>query len=71
MSITDRITGPAIDAFQQLNGQQQYHVEEFLSANKGAELYSKRDVVNAWLTWNGIVGYTDDIISIVQHTFKE
>lgn len=71
MSITDRITGPAIDAFQQLNGQQQYAIEEFLSANKGETLYSKRDIVNAWLTWNGIVGYTEDIISLVQATFKE
>lgn len=29
-----------------------------------------RDLVDAWLTWNGMLGYTDDIISLVRCAYN-
>lgn len=64
-----RITGPAIDAFQQLDGDLQRDVISYLE-NNPAELYSKEDVIRAWLHWNGIIGYTPQIVRLVQQVFK-
>ena len=65
-----RISGSAIDAYQQLDGDLQQDIDQFLEANPRAELYSREDLVRAWLTWNGIIGYTPVIIRLVQQTFK-
>lgn len=70
-SVNDRINGPAIDAFQQLDGGLQFAIGEYLTENPTKELYSKDDIVRAWLEWNGIIGFTSDIIHLVQQTFKE
>lgn len=70
-SINDRISGPAIDAIQQLDGDLQKDVYQLLQDNPRYELYSKEDVVQAWLMWNGIMGYTPKIIRLVQQAFKE
>ena len=29
------------------------------------------DLVDAYLTWNGIIGYTEDIIDVVRHAFGD
>lgn len=70
-SINDRITGPAIDVIQQLDDDLQQDVYQFLQDNEWAELYSEEDVLNAWLTWNGIIGFTPQIMRLVRQTFKE
>ena len=67
--INSRINGPAIDAIQQIDGDLQQDVFQFLQDNPG-ELYSKEDVIRAWLTWNDIIGYTPQIIRLVQQVFK-
>lgn len=69
-SVTDRITGPAIDAYQYLDAGQQKAVDDYLTENPRVELYSIRDVVDAWLTWNGICGYTEQIVSLIQNCNK-
>jgi hypothetical protein len=69
-SVTDRITGRAIDVYQYLDGRQQADVDAYLEANPRAELYVPRDVVNAWLTWNGIIGYTEQIVSLIHNVNK-
>ena len=66
-----QISGPAIDSYQQLDGGQQKDVDAFCEANPRATLYSKRDVVNAWLTWNGIINYTEQIVSLVENVYKD
>ena len=30
---------------------------------------SKRDLLNHWLQWNGIIGYTDNIINAIEAIF--
>jgi hypothetical protein len=69
--INDRISGPAIDAFQALSGDLQRDVIAHLQYNPRAHLYSLEDIVNAWLTWNGIIGYTPKIVRLVQQAYKE
>lgn len=32
------------------------------------EQHSARDVVDAWLEWNGIIGFTGQIITLVNET---
>lgn len=68
--INSRINGPAIDAIQQIDGDLQQDVYQFLQDCPTKELYSKEDVIRAWLTWNGIIGYTPQIIRLVQQVFK-
>ena len=68
--VNDRISGPAIDAIQQIDGDLQRHIYQLLEDNPRYELYSKEDVVKAWLMWNGIVGYTPQIVRLVQQVFK-
>lgn len=38
-----------------------------------AEVESMTDfeLVDAYLTWNGIIGYTEDIIDVVRHAFGD
>lgn len=65
-----QITGPAIDAYQQMDGDLQRDIDQFLEANPRQQLYSREDLVRAWLTWNGIIGYTPVIVRLVQQAFK-
>jgi len=48
----------------------QSDIKEFMEENTNAYIYDKTDVVTAWLTWNGIIGYEDKIISLVRGVFK-
>ena len=38
-----------------------------------AEVESMTDfeLVDAYLTWNGIIGYTEDIVDVVRHAFGD
>lgn len=29
-----------------------------------------REFIDAWLTWNGIIGYTDELIELVQSAYN-
>ena len=71
MAATDRITGPAIDAFQQLDGDLQRDIIAYLEDKPRSECYSKEDLIVAWLTWNGIIGYATKIERLVRQVFKE
>ena len=68
--VNSRINGPAIDAFQQLDGDLQRDICSHLESNPRAECYSKEDLIVAWLTWNGIIGYAAKIERLVRQVFK-
>lgn len=42
-----------------------YYLEQETPADAGITC---EDLVNAWLQWNGIIGYTDDLKSLFRHT---
>lgn len=70
MSVTDRISGKAIEAYQELDGYQQTAVDIFLRDNPKVRLYQIDDVVNAFLVQNGIEGLTRQIVSVVRNSYK-
>ncbi len=35
-----------------------------------AENLTSRELVQAWLNWNGILGYTDDILEVVEAAYN-
>lgn len=43
----------------------QRDIKSFLEDNPWVDISSRRDLVTAWLTWNGIIGYEDQIIDLV------
>ena len=69
-SVTDLISGEAIEAYQQLRGKFQKDVDDYLRNNLSKRLYTRQDVVNAYLEWNGIIGYTSDVVELVTACMK-
>lgn len=69
-SITDLISGEAIEAYQQLRGKFQKDVDDYLRNNLSKRLYTRQDVVNAYLEWNGVIGYTSDVVELVTACMK-
>lgn len=41
------------------------------SADKEISIMTPHEVLNSWLEWNGIIGYTDDIVYAVSNIYKE
>lgn len=70
MTNTDRITGPAAKSYLKLSASQQRAIDQYLEANPYSTIHDNRDLVEAWLIWEGIIGFTDDIIAIVQSVYK-
>jgi len=44
----------------------QCDVRQFLAENIREELYEPQDVLNAWLVWNGLIGYTNAVMTFVK-----
>lgn len=57
----DRIVGPAAEVFNKLPSVMQADITDWLEDRHNKVLYGKGDVLDAWLEWNGIIGYGDDI----------
>lgn len=49
---------------------QEYLVDEAEYSEESVYQMTPYELVDAWLQWNGIIGYTDDIIDLVQATHK-
>ena len=67
--VMSRMTGKAIHAYNRLTTLQQGDVNAFLLENPGRTLCSEREVIEAWLIWNGIIGYDQDIIDLVVNAY--
>lgn len=55
-----QLLGPAKDVFDKLPRHMQRDVEDLLEDRSNRVLYDKNDVLDAWLEWNGIIGYDQD-----------
>jgi hypothetical protein len=60
-----KIHGGAMKAFKGLTNLQQGDVIQYLINNPSKVLIVPSDVIDAWLCWNGIIGYTEAIIELV------
>ena len=68
-NVMSRMTDKAIHAYNRLTTLQQGDVNAFLLENPGRALCSEREVIGAWLIWNEIIGYDQDIIDLVVNAY--
>lgn len=64
-SVNNRITGPAIDAFQMLPGRFRIEIIDYLQQAPHRELRSKQDLIEAWFHYHGIYGYASDAVQLI------
>ena len=60
MSNAQRILGPALEGYNKLPRLMKYDIDDWLEDRCTKVLYDKGDVLDAWLEWNGILGYGED-----------
>lgn len=48
-----------------------YLVYEAEHTESEVEIMTDFELVDAYLTWNGILGFTEDIIDVVRHAFGD
>ena len=60
MSDAQRILGPALEMYNRLTPLMKYDIDDWLEDRCTKVLYDKGDVLDAWLEWNGILGYGED-----------
>jgi len=58
-STRPQIIGQAKEAYDKLPRMMQVDIQDYLEDRQTKVLYSKFDVMEAWLEWNGILGYDD------------
>ena len=59
MSNAQRILGPALEMYNKLP-LMKYDIDDWLEDRCTKVLYDKGEVLDAWLEWNGILGYGED-----------
>ena len=60
MSNAPRILGPALEVYNKLPNLMKYDIDDWLEDRPNKQLYDKNDVLDAWLEWNGILGYDQE-----------
>lgn len=60
MSIKSQVLGPAKVVYDKLPVRLRLDVDDWLEDRPNKILYDKNDVLDAWLEWNGILGYGED-----------
>ena len=60
MSDAQRILGLALEMYNKLPNLMKYDIDDWLEDRCTKVLYDKGDVLDAWLEWNGILGYGEE-----------
>ena len=60
MSNAQRILGPALEVYNKLPNRMKYDIDDWIEDRCTKVLYDKGDVLDAWLEWNGILGYDEE-----------
>lgn len=47
-----------------------YLIEEAEYSEEDVNNMDAEELVNAWLTWNGIIGYTSDVLEVVAAAYE-
>ena len=61
----------ALPSYLRLSSSARGEIIAFLEANPSVTIDSPRDVVDAYLQWNGIIGYTFDFIDVVLKAYDK
>ena len=60
MSDAQRILGLALEMYNKLPPLMKCDIDDWLEDRCTKVLYDKGDVLDAWLEWNGILGYGEE-----------
>lgn len=65
-----RLIGQGMQAFRRLSNSHQRVIVKFLEENPRATIMSPLEVIEAYLNWEGIIGYTDNIVNLVLQAYN-
>ena len=65
-SVMDSISNEAVEAYQNLSGKFKQDIDDYLRNNPYKHLYNRHDVINAYLDWNNILGYTRNLDKLIE-----
>lgn len=65
-STRPQIIGQAKEVYDKLPKLMQYTVDDYLEENPHEVLYSKFEVLDAWLEYTGIIKYCEDIRNLFE-----
>lgn len=68
--IENRLIGQGLKAFRRLSDSQQRSIVAFLEVNSRATIMSPLELIEAYLHWEGIIGYTDQIVNLVLQAYN-
>ena len=60
MTKAPQVLGPALEVYNKLPPRLRMDVDDWLEDRPNKQLYDKHEVLDAWLEWNGILGYGED-----------
>jgi len=60
MTKAPQILGPAAEVYAKLPARMRVDIDDWLEDRPNKVLYDKNDILDAWLEWNGILGYDQD-----------
>ncbi len=60
LSTRPQIIGQAREAYEKLPSRMRTDIDDWLEDRPHKVLYGKFEVMEAWLEWNGILGYDQD-----------
>jgi hypothetical protein len=52
--------------YDKLPSRMRTDIDDWLEDRPHVALYGKYEVLNAWLEWNGILGYDEDFRTLIQ-----
>lgn len=56
----------AQELYDRLPMSMQGDIDDFLDYNTSVTIETRRDLIDAWLVWNGIIGYTDTMMAFFE-----
>jgi hypothetical protein len=69
--IEARLIGNGKTAFEKINRNAQQDIVSFLEDNPRETIHGPNELMEAYLCWNGIIGYTSNIVETVRQAFGE
>lgn len=62
----NQIIGQAREVYDKLPSRMRTDIDDWLEDRPRVALYGKFEVLNAWLEWNGILGYDEDFRTLFE-----
>ena len=66
----ERIHTNALPIFEKLTILQKAHIQDFLEANQGYTIFDENDMIEAYLSWHGIINYGATLTLFFKNVLK-